>query len=680
MSSRKHGKPSAVMEVSMDGVFGTSFVCDDASVLPSMQASLPQSQNESLSDSSESQQPQYRVVPRGSLKPKDRRAGPRSKKRRVGDGTHSLEDSDQEGPFLPEDRISPRLMEIPIQSVTLGEPSLSKNAFLSTWLDFIIPRGRISDAYFDPDECPKCLRVNVDLGKKECLAALQTSFPYQGRYYQLVSLKTQSDSGGGGGRSSISARFGKKKTAVLYYVTTSGPDVMELDLQTELEKIADFRSQPPYKVSSRLELFLTPSREGCHWRTDLMADDFEIVPEDSHIGCGFIPEEFLYSLFPNAHTAQAIDSMQVRIFAPKIGIAKGMLVKKRGITRIQLPPSMIKVGASRINQSASWAVMIAKNVFPSISIETFGRFLDPDEKDPSEGQLRSIKKDLSEMYANIFTGLNVPPVLVETYKREIRSIENIRHANVLGVRDPTGQLPENTIFITGYTSDRNGNRVHMSELYPEIFISRSPCLEPTDAKLLKVVNHKPYEMSTETWEWLRSMKFGHVLFSVPRDRENAVPLPEACGNGDLDGDLYFICFHDKILSCLRRTFRHPRMIEDIAIQEEEIRQKRVNSQSLPRVCEGSPTWLEEAQKDMLDLANRNLVGRLTGTLYTASNKVALDAKEGIWDEDARALAKAYKSTLEYLKHRTKVELPARLKGRIDKSLHDYIAWTTTYSR
>ena len=56
--------------------------------------------------------------------------------------------------------------------------------------------------------------------------------------------------------------------------------------------------------------------------------------------------------------------MQVRIVAPTIGLAKGMLLKKKGIDKIQLPQSMIKVGPSQTCKDP-WAAVIIKNVFPS---------------------------------------------------------------------------------------------------------------------------------------------------------------------------------------------------------------------------------------------------------------------------------------------------------------------------
>ena len=50
-------------------------------------------------------------------------------------------------------------------------------------------------------------------------------------------------------------QFGaKRKDAYVYYVLTKGGGLPDFSLQKELEKVADFRSLPPHKVPSRLEV------------------------------------------------------------------------------------------------------------------------------------------------------------------------------------------------------------------------------------------------------------------------------------------------------------------------------------------------------------------------------------------------------------------------------------------
>lgn len=71
--------------------------------------------------------------------------------------------------------------------------------------------------------------------------------------------------------------------------------------------------------------------------------------------------------------------------------------------------------------------------------------------------------------------------------------------------------------------------------YPKVFLSRSPAMVPSDAKLIEVVNEKPADMTNEHWKFLCSLRFGLVVFSAPLGE--MASLPYQVGEGDLDGDL-----------------------------------------------------------------------------------------------------------------------------------------------
>ena len=104
-----------------------------------------------------------------------------------------------------------------------------------------------------------------------------------------------------------------------------------------------------------------------------------------------------------------------------------------------------------------------------------------------------------------------------------------------GVADPTGQLPPGKVFISGYVGDKRGVRRLFGEMHNKVFLSRSPALVPSDAKLLEVVRSKPPQMTSDNWKHLCSLRFGIVVF--PRPLEGMPSLPYQVGEGDLDGDL-----------------------------------------------------------------------------------------------------------------------------------------------
>ena len=49
-------------------------------------------------------------------------------------------------------------------------------------------------------------------------------------------------------------------------------------------------------------------------------------------------------------------------------------------------------------------------------------------------------------------------------------------------------------------------------------------------------------MSDETWKTLEERPFGDILFP-----QRGPALPESIANGDLDGDLYYICWDKEIV-------------------------------------------------------------------------------------------------------------------------------------
>ena len=52
----------------------------------------------------------------------------------------------------------------------------------------------------------------------------------------------------------------------------------------------------------------------------------------------------------------------------------------------------------------------------------------------------------------------------------------------------------------------------------------SPCLEPTDAKILPVLQSKPKGMAADDWRMLCGYKFGTIIFGLPK-KESDVPIP-----------------------------------------------------------------------------------------------------------------------------------------------------------
>ncbi len=103
-----------------------------------------------------------------------------------------------------------------------------------------------------------------------------------------------------------------------------------------------------------------------------------------------------------------------------------MLLKKRGITRIQLPHSMIKVPPSE-TCTDDFAVVVVKASFPSKGNSLLGRFLDP-SLTTTDGWMNDDRKPLSKMYQRMLIGYGVKESDVKKYARSAnRHPKNLKH-------------------------------------------------------------------------------------------------------------------------------------------------------------------------------------------------------------------------------------------------------------
>jgi hypothetical protein len=350
----------------------------------------------------------------------------------------------------------------------------------------------------------------------------------------------------------------EQHVARAFYVAVSGPGLTPLILQEELNKIADFASQSCRRIVPRLELLVSPA---CYYRkgtADEMAlqfirpeHEFEIIDEHFNEGSGFCSPQWLKTILGDRAegcglTSVGVAVVQIRIECPNLGIFKGLLMIKLGISKVQLPTSMRKVGPSKCTQKSFQGVFVTINaIFPSASAINLNRLLNPQMKDPPP----SGEKDLEPLGADakaILACVGVPEDLMWQYEERSRGWSGRKHGSLVGVADPTNMLPEGTIFVTGM-----GVGIGAGET--EIFTTRFPCTEIGDSLVLPRVTKRPAKMNIKDWKMLCGIHFGIVIFAKPKD-PNAVSIPARLAGGDLDGDLYLLLWDQDILSCIDREF------------------------------------------------------------------------------------------------------------------------------
>lgn len=354
---------------------------------------------------------------------------------------------------------------------------------------------------------------------------------------------------------------------------------------------------------------------------------FEII-----IRCGFIPCELLAELLGG--NVNRLLAIQVRIFGPKLGVWKGMLCRKPGITNIQLPRSMCKVEKSE-HPEGDWVCLVVIRKNPSSPNTDAAKYFEgntsPAASKPS--------KPLSLMIKNLLSCLKVPEQIISRHKRK----PHPEHAWMVGLADPTDAIPAGCIFITG---------AHLQKVtWPKkVFVTRSPCVLPEHGRMLERICEKPYRMKEQVWEWLLSLPFGGIIFSV---LGNGVPIPLTVSEGDLDGDLFFVCWDTQITDHIEER-RLPAYFKG-------------SSSKSSYSMSGADSWMQAAQRYFDD--DRILEeSAIVSKVYGAWNKVVRESPRGMDDPDAIGWAKGYLQALDFAKHGLTISLPANLLQEVPSKI------------
>ena len=150
----------------------------------------------------------------------------------------------------------------------------------------------------------------------------------------------------------------KAKSLTCAYLCASSNE----QVASRLLSIGAFNKLIARKTAARLELLLSTSAQADHIHL-LNPSNFTFISEQGNVGCGFIPRSMI-DLLLGRH-APKVCALQVRILIPSMGIFKGMLMEKPGISQIELPPSMKKVDAAvSPNTSVAWIMLNQTGIYP----------------------------------------------------------------------------------------------------------------------------------------------------------------------------------------------------------------------------------------------------------------------------------------------------------------------------
>jgi RNA dependent RNA polymerase len=253
---------------------------------------------------------------------------------------------------------------------------------------------------------------------------------------------------------------------------------------------------------------------------------------------------------------------------------------------------------------------------------------------------------MSDMVLRLWQSIGVPSEMCNEYKKHCIQPSHRRHAWLVGLADPTNALPKGHIFVTGM-------KYHPP---PIIFVTRSPCTRPDHGRMLPLGTAKPDSMSDDDWNWLQARPFGGIVFA--QAPTTMLSMPERIASGDLDGDLYLVCWDNDILSNV-----HTDSMEDI-----EIPFKEKANEATPY---DDPLWFSKAQDIMINVQADQDVSVLMRKLYTLAGKVAQE--HSLRHPDAIAFSEGFDQALEFRKHGRPIQLPSHLHQLLPPNLQQHVS-------
>ena len=492
---------------------------------------------------------------------------------------------------------------------------------------------------------------------KKDMKDIPTEYQQNGYSYALFGIKDKKDNSG---------IFPLRKLN-FYYIITGGGDINEkYNVKTELEKWGDCASVNTRKMMSRLELCVSTC-DRCRLSVDdFSPDDFEIIEDHYHDECGFIPSKFFNKLkIPDGKSA-----LQIRLFCGAIGWAKGMLLQVNdNIEKIQITKDMIKVPASTRKDRYERVVMVVSNTYPSRNCTDLNKVMDPREtyvhkKGRHENQKLNKIIYVNDSMAAIWKKFKVSKESIKKYREDTkRSIKNVKHASVMGVADPTGELPEGHVFITGNISNGNSPRVQFGHSGKKIFVARYPCLVERDTAMWPMVSKKPKKMRKDDWNLLCSMEFGLIIFSRPKSK-GKLSMPQML-SGDLDGDFYFICWEDKITKQIKHSEGISERVKELMKKHRANKKAKKESSSQDK-NKKTNDWFRNVQDLMVDTTTRRDHKDLVSSTYKLAETSNFN------DKHALKFDAAYKQALDLHKHGGKIDLPKQVYNKnFPERLHGY---------
>jgi len=187
-----------------------------------------------------------------------------------------------------------------------------------------------------------------------------------------------------------------------------------------------------------------------------------------------------------------------------------------------------------------------------------------------------------------------------------------------------------------------------------VFVTRFPCAENSDGHLLPLVTVKPLAMAQAVWDDLVSRPFGGIIFG--KSPPGQAPLPTLIANGDNDGDLYFVCWSENILT-------HLIVPEPLSLAYSPPTASQLDQP-------WNENWLADAQKIIGDVQDMDHHHALIAHLHRSREKSVVDV--GYDAPDTVQYGRAMKEAIDIIKQGGSVNLPRHLWTSLPERFHKYL--------
>ena len=194
----------------------------------------------------------------------------------------------------------------------------------------------------------------------------------------------------------------------------------------------------------------------------------------------------------------------------------------------------------------------------------------------------------------------------------------------MGTADETGSLCYGEVFVQ-FSVIIDRPQAETKILEGPVVIAKNPCFHPGDMRKFQAVN-KP--------------QLKHMIDCVVFPTQGSRPHPDEMSGSDLDGDMYFVCWHDCLLP--------PGENKD-----------PMNYEPKPKQLVSGPV----TETDMIEFIGSYIAGDTLGVIANSHLAQADGQEHGIFSEQCLSLAQMHSDAVDFPKTGFSVEISPDLRPR-----------------